>query len=302
MVGVVFDIQNYCLYDGPGVRTCVYFKGCPLHCAWCHNPESIRPRPEMAYWRDRCALCGACVETCPRKALSVGPTGVTRDSASCDACGTCAEACPNQAMERIGFEITPEDLVPRLLSDKPFFDDSGGGVTLTGGEPTFQPAFLVDVLRTLKTRGIHCAIQTCGYFGEGLTDRLLETVDLFLFDLKHPDPARHGEGTGVGNEPILANFTRILETAGPDRIVPRIPLVPGVNTDRETITAFSALLRRHGYAGEVHLMPYHAMSRGKYERLGHNAAFFRGPELAGEGRAKIIETFTRDGFAVVWGG
>ena len=107
MVGVVFDIQNYCLYDGPGVRTCVYFKGCPLHCAWCHNPESIRARPEMAYWRDRCALCGGCVENCPRKALSMGPTGVTRDSALCDACGTCAEACPNQAMERIGFEITP---------------------------------------------------------------------------------------------------------------------------------------------------------------------------------------------------
>jgi pyruvate formate lyase activating enzyme len=299
---MIFDVQNYCLYDGPGIRTCVYFKGCPMLCLWCHNPESIRARREMGYWRDRCALCGSCVEACPRKALEVGPDGVRRNAGLCDACGTCAKTCLHEAMEQIGYEVTAGELGETIELERPFFEASGGGVTLTGGEPTFQPELLFDVLREMKKRGIHRAVETCGYFHESLTDRLLEIVDLFLFDLKQMDPDAHEQMTGKSNHLILSNFARIVREAGAGKIIPRIPLIPGFNTDEKSVASFVSFLKNVGYAGEVHLMPHHDWARGKYARIGKEDDFFEPGKLLEKDEGRIVEAFTAGGFAVRWGG
>ena len=297
MLGIIFDIQNYAIYDGPGIRTCVYFKGCPLSCYWCHNPESQKPKPEMAYWEERCARCGACVEACSREALRLDGEKIIRDTEVCTACGDCAEACPNEAMERIGFEIAAGQVVERVMRDKAFYENSGGGVTVSGGEPTFQKDFLFDLLGSLKSSGIHTAVETCGYFSENLLEPLTERTDLFLYDLKHIDTEPHRETTGVTNDRILANFSGILAKAGVDRIVPRIPLIPGFNTGAESIEKFISFLRNAGYTGSVHLMPYHGWARGKYKRTGRDGSFRDPGKITGPELESIGGIFERAGFA-----
>lgn len=299
---MIFDIQNYCLYDGPGIRTCVYFKGCPLHCQWCHNPESIRPQPEMAYWADRCVGCKKCVDACPNRALSLDSRGIHRDPNLCDACGTCAKVCPNEAVELIGHEVSVPEIMEQIERDKPFFNGSGGGVTVTGGEPTFQVEFLFELSEALKKQGIHVAMETCGLFPKGLIPRLLKNVDLFLFDLKQIDSAAHKKGTGAPNQKILGNFVEILENAGPDRIIPRIPCIPGFNTAPGEIDALVHYLREAGYAGEVHLMPYHDWARGKHERLGRKNRKLAGRKFSEADKKRITTHFNENNYAVTWGG
>jgi len=235
MNGIIFDIQHYSVYDGPGIRTCVFLKGCPLRCAWCHNPESHKLKPEIAYFKDRCVGCGRCVDACPNEAIKLTKDGVVRDYERCTVCAKCVEACETGAMEKIGKEVSAEEIVEGVARDKPFYDNSGGGATISGGEPTMQKEFLIEILRLLKAQEIHTAVETCGYFDAALIDGMIDLVDLFLFDIKHIDSNTHKRWTGVGNERILANFEQIHNQVGSKRIIPRIPLIPGVNTDLNVI-------------------------------------------------------------------
>lgn len=303
--GTIFDVQTYALYDGPGIRTAIYFKGCPLRCFWCHNPESQRRRPQVVHWPERCQGCGLCVTTCPKGALELCRGQVRRDAERCTDCGTCAAACPQEAQERIGYSIRASELVELVARDKPFFDRSGGGVTATGGEPTMQTDFLLDLVEGFHTLGVHTTLETCGHFTPRLRDALAEGIDLFLFDLKTMTPELHRRETGVDNALILENFVTLLERVGPERLIPRIPLVPGFNTSSSEIESFRSFLSRVGYRGSVHLMPYHSLARGKYERLDYvkRERAHKIPVRYLDGaRDRILAAFSSNELTPVWGG
>ena len=297
--GVVFDIQHYAIYDGPGIRSVVFLKGCPLRCAWCHNPESWMRRPELAYLAERCVQCGTCVSICPNRALSLADGAVVRDVAACALCGQCAAACEAHARELIGVERSAEEVAELLLRDKPFYDNTGGGVTVSGGEPTAQHPFLFELLGLLKRRGVHTALETCGYFDERLIEDLAALVDLFLYDVKHTNGEAHDAFTGVDSERILANFRALLARVGADRIIPRIPLIPGFNTGGKTFDGILAFLSDAGYRGAVHLMPYNSMSRSKYGKIGAAARYRDMGMLEDDVLARCVGAIEAGGFTAV---
>ena len=297
--GVVFDIQTYALYDGPGIRTCVFLKGCPLRCAWCHNPESWDRHPQPAHTAERCVGCGACVDACPNQALMLLDSLPVREQARCKVCGACAKACPNKAMEIVGKQMDAEQVVDEAVRDKPFFDHSGGGVTLSGGEPTAQWEFAVEILQKLRERGVHTALETCGLFASERQEALLGLVDLFLFDLKTVDSARHKQCTGVPNELILASFAAIVSRGGSDRIIPRIPLIPTFNDDPESIKAIVRFLETTGYAGQVHLMPYNDLARGKWDKIGQGDKYAQMGSLPEDKLSQIVSMLEEAGFEVL---
>jgi pyruvate formate lyase activating enzyme len=299
MKGIIFDIQSYAIHDGPGIRTCVFFKGCPLRCAWCHNPESQMKKPEMAHRESKCTGCGRCVEACPREALVMKDT-VIRIAGRCIACGNCAEACLDEAMERIGYEISAGEVAGIIERDKPFYDDSGGGVTLTGGEPTAQAGFLFELCAELRKRGIHVALETCGYFDKKLVDRLVDSVDLFLFDVKHLSERRHKEATGTGNRRILENFRALVDRAGEDRVVPRIPVIPGFNADDKSIESTALFLAEKKWRGPVHLLAHHDWARDKYRMLGRDISRVAAGSISTAERDRTFTIFTEKGLTPVW--
>jgi pyruvate formate lyase activating enzyme len=259
LAGRVFDVQRYSLHDGPGIRTTVFLKGCPLECLWCHNPESQSFGPELLVTEARCLSCGTCATVCEHGAPPAG-------SALCTACGACVEACPAGARQLAGREATVGEVMREVLRDRLFYDASGGGVTFSGGEPLAQPEFLAALLDACRSAGIHTAVDTCGFAPHERLLALVPRVDLFLFDVKLVDDARHRALTGVPSAPILANL-RALAAAGATVWI-RVPIVPGLTDAEADLAAAADLVATLPGAHRVSLLPYHRTGAAKARRLG----------------------------------
>lgn len=256
--GLIFEVREFALHDGPGVRTSVFFKGCPLRCRWCHNPESQASTPELLLNRSRCSGCGACEKICD---AALSPDRRSR----CVACGRCVDRCPQGARNLCGWETDVPTLVERLLRQRDLFELSGGGVTLTGGEPLFQPKFAVELARSLRDAGIRVALETCGFASPEVFDALTSCVDLIYFDVKILDPERSRRWTGVDSAPILANLRRLCASGRP--FVIRVPLIPGVNDSPAERAAVERLVDGVPSSLGVEFLPYNVAAGAKYALL-----------------------------------
>jgi len=275
--GTIFDIKKYAIHDGPGIRTTVFFQGCPLSCWWCHNPEGRSFSPVLLYRANRCVTCGTCVETCSQNAIKLSPSPierrevgdgkvVTTDRAKCDVCGECAEICYPGAREVSGREMTIIEVLAEIERDVPFYDQSGGGVTFSGGEALMQRQCLSALLRGCKQREIHTVVDTSGHAAWGVIDHLRDDVDLFLYDLKLIDDQRHRKFTGVSNELILSNLQRLAESGA--QIEVRIPLIPGINDDDENLYQSAVFIAGLPDITKIELMAYHDIAASKYGSMG----------------------------------
>ncbi|MCB2145619.1 MAG: glycyl-radical enzyme activating protein [Deltaproteobacteria bacterium] len=260
---IVFDVQRFSLHDGPGIRTTVFFKGCPLRCAWCQNPESWHARPEIAFYRHRCRGCLECLPACREKAI-VPYVDRRIDYTRCTGCGECTDACVQTALRVVGRVWTVADLVSELVKDSDYFEESGGGITLSGGEPMQQAGFLRTLLPELKRRHFHVAMETCGQFVWERIERLLPFLDLILFDLKLMAPDSHQAFTGCSNGRILKNFARLSRVFSHLRA--RLPVIPGINDSRTNILNTAVFLLKNGQ-DSICLLPYHNLGESKISSL-----------------------------------
>ena len=278
---LLLEIQRMSTEDGPGLRTTVFFKGCSLKCTWCHNPESIAPQPQIHWIGSRCIGCCTCVETCPRKALTLSEKGVEIDRKRCDGCGLCVEACPSTALELLGKKWDLEALVREVLKDRVYFEKSMGGVTLSGGEPTLQAAFAAQFLQRIRARGVKTALDTCGLCNKSALDMLLPYANLVLFDIKEIDPDRHHAFTGSDNRIILENLMHaaayIDSHLYPEDLWIRTPLIPGATDTEKNISGIGAWIKTHldGKVSRWELCAFNNLCRDKYARLGLHWQFER---------------------------
>lgn len=261
--GIIFDIKRYSIHDGPGTRTTVHFKGCPLACWWCHNPESQSAAPAVLFRAEKCIACGSCIRSCPQQALSVSEGALVCDEGLCTGCGVCCDVCPADARELCGRPYTVEELMSRLSKDEIFFRD-GGGVTFSGGEPLMQPEFLIAMLDACGRAGYHRAVDTSGFAGRSVILETAKRTDLYLYDIKHMDPVKHKEYTGVDNAVILENLVAISEAGA--RINVRLPFMPGLNSDDENMDAVGRFVSGLRGVTGVNILPYHTVAKGKHDR------------------------------------
>jgi glycyl-radical enzyme activating protein len=265
----VTDISRFATHDGPGIRTTVFLKGCPLSCVWCHNPETISPIPEIGYVARKCIGCGECVRVCPEGAHRMEDGAHVFDRDRCIACGACAEVCLGDALTFYGREMIAAEVLAIVLEDRTFYEQTGGGLTLSGGEPLLQPNFCAELLAMAKGEGLHTAVDTCGAVPWEAFERVLPLTDLFLFDLKQTDPALHERYTGAKNTQILANLRRLSASGASIEI--RIPVIPGVNDDDAFAEAADELLGNLSGITTVKRLAFNPYARSKYEAVGRKS-------------------------------
>jgi len=272
--GLIFDIKRYAIHDGPSIRTTIFFKGCPLSCWWCHNPEGQLSGLELMIWPNRCIGCRTCVSTCGSQAISIMENSIVTDRDKCKMCGVCAEKCPTKAREVVGKWVSVNELMQEVEKDLLFYEGSGG-VTLSGGEPLAQPVFLDALLNACRKKNIHTALDTCGYADKEILIKIHKNVDLFLYDLKVMDDRKHKLYTGVSNKQIMKNL-ELLNALGKNIII-RFPLIPYVNSSKDSILAICKFISKLQNIKEIDVLPYHRLGIEKAKRLNKEAKTFEKP-------------------------
>ena len=260
---IIFDIHHCSTSDGPGIRTTVFFKGCNLRCAWCHNPEGQEFKPQMMFYKDKCTGCGKCTEVCPTPK-------------NCTLCGKCSFYCPIDARKVCGKEYTVDEVFDEIIKDKAFYENSSGGVTFSGGECMLQIDFLIEILKKCKENGIHTAVDTAGHIPFQGFEKILPYTDLFLYDIKMFDSQKHKKYTGVGNELILENLKKLFKSKA--KIWIRIPIISDINDSVEEMQKIKDFLDENGKPEKIELLPYHAMGENKYSAIGKEAQRFVPPD------------------------
>lgn len=289
---LVFNIQKFSIHDGPGIRTTVFFKGCPLRCQWCSNPESQLGKIQVTWEAATCSGCLRCVEVCPNGAIRLVQERLIIDARQCTGCQKCRANCPTASLELVGEDKTVEEVVSEVLKDRDFYEESGGGVTLTGGEVLQQAPVAIEILKELKKQGIHRAVETTGYGSSQVFEKILEHIDLLLFDVKHYDSLTHKAGTGVDNEIILKNIKTAVERG--KKIIARIPIIPNFNASLQDAEGLSNCLHEIGIK-EVELLPFHQFGQKKYELLGMEYGMKDVKQLQVEELRTYQEIFIRKG-------
>jgi pyruvate formate lyase activating enzyme len=299
--GLIFDIKKYAINDGPGIRLTVFFKGCNLQCKWCHNPESISPKVQKMYNAKKCIGALSCVENCPNDALKMTSEGIVTDYNVCNLCGKCAEVCPTKAFEMLGSNILISDLMKKIDNEAIFFDQSGGGVTFSGGEPLMHAAYLLEALKECGKRMYHRVVDTTAFANLETVLEVAKHTELFLIDLKVMDSAKHKEFTGVSNEKILSNIVALAKTNC--EIIFRIPLIKDINTSEEnSIETAKFINSLEGNRKVINLLPYHNIAENKYKKLGtpNTNIVFEAPN--NKEIEAVIEIFNNYGIAATVGG
>jgi len=298
---LIFDIKRYAINDGPGIRVVIFFKGCNLHCAWCHNPESISSKVEKMYAPAKCIKCGSCVEACPEKAITLTTEGISTDPERCVLCGKCADVCPTKAIEMSGKVMTVDEIMDIIEKERIFFDQSGGGVTFSGGEPLVHAKLLIELLDECGRRGIHRAVDTAGNVSTETIKEVAKRTDLFLYDLKMMDAIQHQKWIKANNELILQNL-KVLSDSGAHIII-RIPLIDGINDSEKNIELTAKFIASlEGDRKAIHLLPYHNIAQNKYMKLGKPDDFEKLKEPDQETQRKAIATFAKYGLSASIGG
>lgn len=290
--GVIFNIQKFSVNDGPGIRTVVFFKGCPLRCAWCANPESQLAKVQVLWDQKKCIGCHHCLNICPEHAISLQNGRIHIDHKKCSSCLKCASECPGHALQKEGETKTVQEVLDVVMQDEVFYEESGGGITLSGGEMLMQPEFACQLLKAAKEEGLHTCCETTGFANEEVFTKVMENIDEILFDMKHWDPLKHKEGTGVTNERILANMALAVKQG--KSVLPRIPVIPGYNDSLKDAAEMAERLKTAGLT-KCQLLPFHQFGENKYHLLDQTYQYEDKEALHREDLQEYLREFTSHG-------